>query len=298
MPCYNPLTAWRRADYSVGPSGKLQLTFDRQNAILSTETTIPCGQCIGCRLDRARQWAIRCMHEASLHDDNCFITLTYDSEQLPPDNSLNKRDITLFLKRLRKHYEPAIIRYYQCGEYGELFARPHHHAILFGLDFADKSPYRQTPAGMLYTSDTLNTLWGKGYCILADVSFDTVCYVARYCLKKVTGGKADDHYNGRMPEYTTMSRRPGIGRKYYDMYTSDLYNYDMCVVKDKFVCKPPKYYDKLYDIQNPDHMAVLKTSRKSAAAKRPPETLQRILQKETHSLLTSRKKKRTYETPT
>ena len=291
MPCFNPLRAWRRADFEVGPSGKLQLTFDRQNGIPSTEMVIACGQCIGCRLDRARQWAVRCMHEASLHDRNCFVTLTYNDEHLPSDLSLNKRDFVLFFKRFRKKYGNGI-RYYQCGEYGDLYFRPHHHCIIFGFDFDDKQPFRQTSAGVLYGSDTLTALWGKGFCTIGDVTFDSACYVARYVMKKITGDKAEDYYAGRLPEYTTMSRRPGIGRLFYDKYCSDMYNYDKCVVRDNFVCKPPKYYDRLYDLHAPEHMADLKASRKLAVADKPDINFKRYEEKEKHLRLTLARKKR------
>lgn len=294
MPCFNPLRAWRRADFEVGPSGKALLTFDRQNAILSTEMVIPCGQCAGCRLERARQWAVRCLHEASLHEQNCFLTLTYDDEHLPSDGSLNKRDFTLFFKRLRKKYGNGI-RYFQCGEYGEIFSRPHHHCIVFGFDFDDKQVFRRISSGTLYTSDSLSCLWDKGFSTIGSVTFDSVCYVARYIMKKITGSRAEDHYNGRLPEYVTMSRRPGIGRLFYDKYKGDMYNYDKCVVTDKFVCKPPKYYDKLYDIHDPERMSDLKSARKLAAATKPEPTWRRLEEREKHQKLTLSRKVRSYE---
>lgn len=295
MPCFNPLIAWRSADPASLGSGKHPLVFDRRLGLASTEMSIPCGQCIGCRLDRAKQWAVRCMHEASMHADNCFLTLTYDEDHLPADGSLNKHDYMLFFKRLRKKYGPGI-RYYQCGEYGELSARPHHHAIVFGFRPPDCALYSQNHGIPLYVSDSITALWGHGYVVIGDVSFDSCCYVARYVLKKVTGPSADNHYNGLLPEYTTMSRRPGIGRLHYDKYKSDMYNYDTCVLKDNHICRPPKYYDRLYDIDNPEHMSALKALRKQSL-KEDSKNIDylRMQTKEKHLRLTLQQKKRIYE---
>jgi len=293
MPCYNPLKAWRSADPESLRSGKHALVFQSQLGLKSTEMTIPCGQCAGCRLERARQWAVRCMHESSLHDVSIFVTLTYDDEHLPPNGSLRPTDMQLFLKRLRKRY--GTLRFYQCGEYGDQLSRPHHHAIIFGLSLPDIQLYRQSGDFRLYVSPSLTDLWGHGFVVVADVSFDSVCYVTRYVMKKITGNVATEHYNGRLPEYTTMSRRPGIGRLYYDKYKSDLYNYDQCVVRDKFVCKPPKYYDKLYDIESPEHFKELKDLRKKAAAKQPEKSYKRLETLEKKLLLTQKQKKRMYE---
>ena len=156
MACYRPLRAYalRNAE------GKMQVSFKRK--IGYEPIWLPCGQCIGCRLERSRQWAMRCMHEAQMYDRNCFVTLTYDDEHLPPNGSLNKRDFQLFMKRLRKRYGSGI-RYYQCGEYGELLGRPHHHAILFNFDFDDKVLWSVRDGVRLYRSASLEQLWPHGY---------------------------------------------------------------------------------------------------------------------------------------
>lgn len=269
MPCFHPLTAWKPRDPNAWSGGKARLVFSRERGLPSTEVQIACGQCIGCRLDRARQWAVRCVHEASLHDENCFLTLTYNNENLPLDGSLNKRDIQLFFKRLRKRYEDKLIRYFQCGEYGDKTFRPHHHAIVFGFDFPDKSLFSRSGGVPLFVSPSLQELWPYGFCTIGSVSFDSACYVARYVTKKITGEKADVHYKGKLPEYTTMSRRPGIGRGFYEKYRKDLYNYDKCVVKNNLICKPPRYYDSIYDIEYPDEFGRIKARRKATALARP-----------------------------
>ena len=93
----------------------------------------PCGSCTGCRLEQSRQWAVRCFHESQLHKDNSFITLTYNPENLPADNSISKDELQRFFKRLRRKIEPKKVRYFACGEYGDKTERPHYHAIVFNL---------------------------------------------------------------------------------------------------------------------------------------------------------------------
>ena len=131
MPCFCPLEGWRSKDRSS--TGKRKIVFNPRDALRDMPVTVPCGQCIGCRLERSRQWAVRCIHEASLHEDNCFITLTYDDAHLPTDLSLNVSHFQKFMKRLRKRFGEGI-RFFHCGEYGENFGRPHYHACLFTSD--------------------------------------------------------------------------------------------------------------------------------------------------------------------
>lgn len=221
---------------------------------------MPCGQCIGCRLEKTRQWAVRLMHESELHEDNSFVTLTYDEDHLPDDGHVHVRDFQLFMKRLRKKWVKPI-RFFHCGEYGDKNARPHYHAILFGIDFPDKVICKVEDGRKSYTSDYLSSVWGMGDVTSADVTFDSCAYVARYVIKKITGKDADEWYQGITPEYATMSRRPGIGRGWYDKWKSDVYPADNVVTKDGQVVKPPAYYDKLYEIERPGEMAALKAAR-------------------------------------
>ena len=261
MACYHPLQAYRSQEGRNPLTGKWPITFDIYKGYSDLPMTIPCGQCIGCRLEKSRQWAIRCVHEATLYKNNSWITLTYNNESLK-SNSLNKRDYQLFMKRLRKRFGNNI-RYFQCGEYGELEKRPHYHAILFNHDFDDKQFFKKTPTGYpLYTSKELQKLWPYGYSAIGGVTFETTAYTARYALKKVTGVPAENHYNGRLPEYITMSRRPGIAREWYNQFKTDVYPHDYLVIRDGLKCKPPKYYDNLFDIQYPDQMQKIKSKRK------------------------------------
>jgi len=284
MPCYHPLSAYQCADGSI-------VFYESKRHDTVKSLSLPCGQCVGCRLERSRQWAIRCMHEAQMHTQNCFITLTYDDAHLPSDRSLHYRDFQLFVKRLRKRYPGRRIRYYMAGEYGENFGRPHWHACIFGLDFDDKKLWKRTSANsLLYRSENLELLWPFGYSSIGDVTFESAAYVARYIMKKVTGKNAAEHYQeidpdtgeitNRTPEFTKMSLKPGIGYEWYKQYTSDVYPHDYVVVRGKKV-KPPKYYDKKYKIDNPyEFDELLYIREKSAKLNYADNTPERLLVKE------------------
>lgn len=241
-----------------------------------TPLNVPCGQCVGCRLERSRQWAVRCVHEASLWDDNCFLTLTYSDEFLPPDRSLNHRDFQLFMKRLRKFFG-ANVRFYMCGEYGEQFGRPHFHVLLFNCDFLDKKFHTKRNGNAVYTSRTVERLWPYGFHEIGDVTFQSAGYVARYVMKKITGAMADDHYmivdpstgeiGSRKPEYNCMSRRPGIGKGWFDKFKDDIYPSDYTVMNGSRM-KLPRYYDYHFELLSPDEMARIKRNRRVDAKAR------------------------------
>lgn len=294
MACLFPLTAYRTLEAGAS-SGKLQITFDIGRGVASTAFSVPCGQCVGCRLDRARQWAVRCLHEAKMHESNCFLTLTYNDDNYPKGGSLQPVDITNFFKRLRKRH--GKMRYFQCGEYGEELQRPHHHVLLFGFDFPDKVLFELRESGDLYRSASLEALWSFGFSTIGALTFDTAMYTAGYILKKRLGLDSDAYYKGRHPEYVTMSRRPGIGYDFYSTYTADLYSYDSCVVNDSFIVKPPKYYDSKYDIDYPDSMIAIKSARQMHIPK--PRDIDRKRLREIAACKTEyqKKKKRTYEIP-
>lgn len=212
--------------------------FKVEDGIQSEELQIPCGQCYGCRLEKSRIWAIRCMHEARMHEDNWFLTLTYSQEELckiRPYNSLVKSHLQKFWKRLRKAgYK---FRYFACGEYGDKSDRPHYHAIVFGLTIPDPKYHCLSNDNKLYTSETLTKIWNKGHVILGNVSFDSCAYVARYCIKKRIGKKHEiarfyerlDPETGELwqvePEFQTTSRgKPGgIGIEFYRKYKEDMF---------------------------------------------------------------------------
>lgn len=272
MPCYHPLDAWRGA---VAPStGKAKLVFQRPDGKFEAELQVPCGRCIGCRLEYSRQWAMRCMHEASLFEHNCFITLTYDEGKLPYGGSLRKADLQKFQKRLNKwcrSFVGSAPRFYQCGEYGEQFSRPHYHCLLFGFDFPDRVRYKRAGDGddLLYTSEILTKLWPAGISTVGDLTYESAAYVARYIMKKYKGPEKEDHYTtvtqyGEVielePEFCTMSRRPGIGRGYYDEWSNEVYPNDEVIVRGHPV-KPPRFYDTLLARDDPLMLADVKTKR-------------------------------------
>jgi hypothetical protein len=237
------------------------------------------------------------VNEASLHDRNCFLTLTYAPEFLPENGSLNVEDIQGFFKRLRRRIEPLPLRYFQCGEYGSLLSRPHHHAILFGFDFPDKKLFQIRDGVKLYVSKMLSDLWPFGYSTIGEVTFESCAYVARYVTKKITGELAEEHYQGRKPEYITMSRRPGIGRAWLEQYLSDVYPADALIIRDGIKMKPPRYYDSIYDIIDPEAFALLKRKRMEKLQLINPEefSYERLQVKEACKYLQTLKLPRTLE---
>ncbi len=267
MACFHPLKGWLSKNLSA--LGKRPVTFIKSQAYTDRPVTIPCGQCSGCRLERSRQWAIRCHHEASLYKENSFITLTYSEENLPKDLSLDVRELQLFMKKLRKKY-PQRIRFYACGEYGEKNGRPHYHLCLFNHQFNDLVPYRESNGHMLYTSAQLEKLWTHGYATIGEVTFQTAAYTARYIMKKINGKEADNHYlyinkDGEywhlLPEFTTMSRKPGIGTQWLDQFTGDVYPDDFIIVNQKRM-RPPRFYDLSYEKEDPNALKRIKWTRK------------------------------------
>lgn len=275
MPCYHPMQGLK---VGVKPNGKADIkifkTRFKNYSVLHQEVDVllPCGQCVGCRLERSRQWAIRCVHEAQLHLDNCFITLTYSDSFLPKDGSLVKKHFQDFMKRFRKKFGNGI-RYFHCGEYGEKLGRPHYHACIFGFDFPDRLFWKESNGIPLFTSNLLSSLWTYGFSSVGDVTFESAAYVARYIMKKVNGDLSVEHYRSiglvssdgevfdKIPEYTTMSRRPGIGRKWFDKFCSDVYPSDEVVLRGVKM-RPPRYYDTCFEIISPEEFANVKAARK------------------------------------
>lgn len=289
MPCYFPLRGYRST--FPAPNGKFRITGIKRRTAQEAAppgvvaVDLPCGQCHGCRLERSRKWAVRCMNEASLHSDNCFITLTYDPERLPKYGSLVKSDFQKFMKRLRKEYGHGI-RFFHCGEYGDMFGRPHYHACIFNHDFKDRVLFKVVNDTPCYTSVSLSRLWPSGFSTVGNLTFESAAYVARYCMKKVTGKKAFAHYSvldtetgeiiQRSPEYVTMSRRPGIGHAWYKRFFSDVYPSDFMISRGVKM-KPPRYYDGLYELSDGEGMQALRDKRLAAMDKaRADNTLDRL----------------------
>lgn len=175
---------------------------------------VRCGHCVPCRVQKRMLWASRMELEALAHPVTSFVTLTYSDETLPENGSLRPRDVTLWLKRIRKAVEPLRLRYFACGEYGGETWRPHYHAIVYGLEPCRRSPFftrRVHQLGQCCPScDLVFKTWGLGIVCAAPASPECFRYVAGYVTKKMAS-KNDPRLNGRHPEYAIPSRRPGIG---------------------------------------------------------------------------------------
>lgn len=301
MTCYHPLKAFQ---IGVTPTGKRDLKItsgdtdyvelvngnwiarvnpkiNESRIKVDTDTRkekyllIPCGQCIGCRIDYSRDWATRMMCELKYHEKASFITLTYDEYNVPiseyvdedgvitPSLTLYPDHFKDFMKRLRRHFEPNRLRFYGCGEYGDESMRPHYHLILYGEDFKfDRTFLKLNHMGQpIYQSETLRKIWPYGFNGIEDVTWQNCAYTARYVQKKRKGyEKSYYEYFNIVPEFSRMSRRPGIGRLYYDEHKEEIYkDYEMFVstMKGGFKTKPPRYYNKLYDIEYPDKWSAI-----------------------------------------
>ena len=350
MACYHPLRAFDtgaltknfKTKFRICGSETFAVQRDLKNSIYSKNTSfitewtpIPCGQCIGCRLNYSRTWADRCMLEAQQYEHNAFITLTYDPEHLPPLKeclntetgeifnwpSLDYSHLKKFLDALRDYYEyhynwkyeehevspgedydrydkkqdkffkvdnPGI-RYYACGEYGGKSGRPHFHILVFNMPpLPDMKHWFTTDQHeKIYHSDILqNKIWKKGICSIGELTWNSAAYVARYVVKKQKGktkGLIDlcgDLVLGLEKEDTRMSLKPGIAKKYYDENKHKFYETDEIVIAIRGkvrTIKPPRYFDKMYDLENEDPfiMREIKEARAENAKKSMQDQLSR-----------------------
>lgn len=243
-------------------------TIDPDTGEILKPVLLPCGKCIGCRLAHSREWAIRCEHEAKMHESNRFVTLTYDKYSLPRNGTLVKKDVQLFIKNLRKEFGDGI-KYFISGEYGSKLQRPHYHLILFGVDFGDEKKFKKVDGYQYNTSDSCLKLWKKGHILVGDVNFASAAYVSRYCTKKIYGDLAYDHYGNRISEFQLQSLRPGIGSSFFKKYYKDIYQsgIDKCITSSGLLIKPPRYYDKLLENHDLDLYNKIKENRLSNSLK-------------------------------
>jgi hypothetical protein len=287
MPCYNPIDGYR-SKY-VNESGKRSIVFNREQGFVDLPVKVPCGRCIGCRLEYSRQWAVRCVHEASLHEENSFVTLTYRPEEVPEDHSIHKEEVQKFIKRLRKELGEQKIRYFACGEYGEQRNRPHYHLIIFGYGFPDKRLWSKKNGNLLFRSELLEKVWTKGFSSIGEVTFESAAYVARYVMKKRKGKDEPERYTlvdketGEVhyieKEFCLMSRRPGLGKGWYEKYKSDT-DKDFITIRGAKM-KLPKYYDSQIEKESELEMKIRKGKRIREAIKRKEDnTMDRLRVKE------------------
>lgn len=254
MACFYPLHAYRSS--SPNENGKFPVVFNYKAGLYDQPIFLPCGQCIGCRLERSRQWALRCIHEAKMYERNCFLTLTYSEENLPENMSLRYSDFQAFMKRFKSavRYNEGKkiadgIKFYMCGEYGARFGRPHYHAIIFNYDFADKTFDSFGSNGdKLFVSEFLHKLWPHGVKEqqkIGSVTYESAAYVARYIMKKITGDDAVAYYGDRQPEFNKMSN--GIGKAWFQKYGADALRNDF-IIHDGKKHRVPRFYDNMFEV--------------------------------------------------
>ena len=220
---------------------------------------VPCGYCLACRLERGRQWAVRAVHEAKMHRENSFITLTYRPECLPGPRVIYS-DFQEFMKSLRSRLDYAgidhQIGYLVVGEYGADNKRPHWHACLFGwspnvvpVGYSEpKKAYKNELGDQVFTSDFLDEVWGKGMCDFGSVTFKSAGYCARYAAKKLVHGKDNDH---EFHPVFKVSSKYAIGRSWLEKYWRDVFNHGRCEVNG-VSCSIPRYYEKWFKREHPD----------------------------------------------
>lgn len=259
---------------------------DNHSRVVSKYIEIPCNNCIGCRIDRSREWANRMMLELEYHDSAYFVTLTYNEEHVStsfypdpetgealPVMTLKPKDPQDWLKRLRKAFPDDHIRYFLCGEYGTETHRPHYHAIVYGLHLDDLHPIPGSRDPNYQTSDKLQRTWSVkdhgsyaplGFVLVAPVTWQSCAYVARYVTKKLYGKEAEFYETfGLCPEFTRCSRRPGLGREYFDDHPDCCSKPFLYLSTEENGVKfpPPKYFQRILADLDPDQAADLKEKR-------------------------------------
>ena len=251
MACDKPLNAWQ-------PNLGGTLEFNEPSPInvgRYTPIKIACGRCTGCRIAKRKEWTVRCLHEASLHENNHFVTLTYDEEKIPSDFSLDHGHFQLFMKRFRKMYPGVAIRFFVAGEYGGKTSRPHYHAIIFNSPVRDLEYWKKNDNGdKLYKSETYEKLWKKGFVTIGDVTKSSVSYTVGYLLKdhekqwknnyEITDPETGEIHKRRKP-YCRMSNRPGIASDWFQKFKTDVFPCDFVVIEGKKQPTPSYYLNQL-----------------------------------------------------
>lgn len=255
MPCYHPKEGWLHSNggrvlFSTPVAGPDVQRYRR--------VFIPCRKCAGCRETNAREWAIRCVHEAKMARASCFITLTYDRAHVPRDG-VSKRHWQLFMKRLRKRIAPVQIRFFMAAEYGTINGRPHYHAVIFGYEFEDRTVIAMGKSGLpQFQSKLLEEVWGMGRCTWCELNEATAGYCARYQCKE---GKVPPGCN---PEFCLASRKPGLGLSFLEKFESDMYRSDgesAVVFAGGRESMPPTYYDRKIREKSERRYELLKAAR-------------------------------------
>lgn len=277
---------------------------------------VPCGYCESCRIQRSKENATKCVLESKEYPDgyNWFITYTYNDEHLPMidemvnektgeiyeddgtwNGTLVKEHRTKYWKDTRNywdyHFHHNGIRFFECGEYGGTTGRSHYHAIGFNfpINKEDLVFYKfNRNKQPIWTCDKVAKLWQdekglqRGFVTIAKVNWQTCAYVARYCTKKMYGEYAEDYYKskGQIPEFINMSRKPGIGRAYYDENWEKIYKDDEIILEMKQglaqAVPPCKYYDRLFDVEHHEELEQIKAKRKEKAIENKKVTMSKM----------------------
>ena len=228
MSCTRPKAAWATTDVDKKGREYATITF-RPKKGYEPDYEIPCGKCLACKAEKRRDWGIRMCHEAQYHQKNCFLTLTYEEDQLP--EKINKRDLDLFIARLRKTHK---VRYFITGEYGELTKRPHYHAIIFGEDFRG-GRYAYNISDGLWSNKQLERTWSHGNIAIADFTPATAMYTAGYVTKKIEDEDT----------FSIMSRRPPIGWQWARDHQEQLNRLGSVVIDGAKLPIPKAYFNWL-----------------------------------------------------
>lgn len=228
-----------------------------------------CGKCMPCRVNYASQWTVRLLYELTDYYKlgASFLTLTYDNDHLPKDYSIRKKELSGFMKRLRRfmdyeyHEFAPKLRFYGCGEYGEKekiyfspgasepHGRPHYHAIVFGLN-SDNDKHR----------DLVRKAWTKCESWLFDkdrgresgmqeVTVDDIRYTVGYTQKKLFGPKAQSVYGEALPPFALCSQ--GLGKKFALENKERLLTNNFTFLNGKKVAVP-RYFYKVFDVRASD----------------------------------------------
>lgn len=248
MPCYHPVPAW--PDLSTG---RWVFNPDSTRRDLGGQVDTPCRQCIGCRIDRSSEWAMRCEHELKFHDESCFLTLTLDDEHFPTSQDDFVAKYVLGLKRIRRH-SPRI-RTFGCLELGTHTRRPHGHLLVFGRDFSRDEPVSRGPNGdLVYRSNELDALWGLGHASVGELTRESAGYVARYVVAERSDRagpvlEAVPHPVSGEPVFlrpaAPWARSQGLGRAWFEQYGRQAIEQGAIVERGGVRRPIPKFYSKL-----------------------------------------------------
>lgn len=267
---------WENGNSYKGEIGKERKLLEMLRA--NEAQLLPCGHCAGCKLSASSSWANRMEMELPYHKNAWFLTLTYDNEHVPwsynsglgvdmgtgevmvENLTLNYEDMQGFWKRLRRNIDyhkrgdSKNLMYFQCGEYGGQTHRPHYHAIVYDLPIKPEElkEYKRKNGAVYYNVDWITKIWGMGHVVIAPAEWKAMAYTARYTTKKVYGRESKKYYEemGILPERCNMSLKPAIGARYYEEHKDEIYRKDKIQLKNGKVCKPPRYFDKLFDLEH------------------------------------------------